>query len=276
MAAPDAHALTRPGLGSFRYQTSAGGARGIDVRFYRPPGLTRDAPILFVMHGTKRNATDYRHAWAPMADRYGCMLLCPWFPRRSYPGRGYHRGGVLDRDGAPRPASAWTFTQIERLFDMVRDATGNTSRGYQLYGHSAGGQFVHRLALLLPETRLVAAVAANAGWYTMPTFDGRFPYGLAGSGVTAATIGAALGRPLTVLVGERDVAPDDPYLRTSRRARKQGANRFERAHAFLAAARAEATRLGTGCAWRLETVPDAAHVDADMMPTAARVLFDGG
>lgn len=270
---PTAEVLTKPGIGSFRLE-GAGEAAAIDVLSYRPHGFESRSPVLFVMHGTKRNAADYRDGWVSTADRYGCLLLCPRFPKRAYPGRAYHRGGVLDRKGTTRPASAWTFALIERLFDLVRDATGNTSRGYHLYGHSAGGQFVHRLALLLPETRLVAAAAANAGWYTMPTFGERFPYGLTGSGVTATTIGAALGRPLTVLVGERDVAPDDPYLRTSRRAREQGANRFERAHAFLAAARAEAARRGTGCAWRLETVPDAAHMDAEMMPTAARLLFE--
>lgn len=271
---PTAEVLTKPGVGSFRLETAEVAA--IDVLCYRPHGFGSRSPVLFVMHGTKRNAADYRDAWVPTADRYGCLLLCPRFPRRTYPGRAYHRGGVLDRAGAVRPASAWTFGLIERIFDVVRDATGNTSRGYHLYGHSAGGQFVHRLALLLPETRFVAAMAANAGWYTMPTFGERFPYGLAGSGVTAEAVGAALGRPLTVLVGERDVAPDDPYLRTEPPALAQGANRLERARAFLAAARAEAARRGTGCAWRLETVPGAAHLDAEMMPAAARLLFEAG
>src|SRR3712207_6943257 len=78
----------------------------------------------------------------------------------------------------PPRSTLFPYTTLFRsLFDFVREATGNPSEQYRIYGHSAGAQFVHRLALFVPEARFATAIAANAGWYTMPTFDGKkFPY----------------------------------------------------------------------------------------------------
>lgn len=270
-----AEALALPGAGSFPLAISGreGGARQIAVYFYRPVSFSHDAPILIVMHGTKRNAADYRDTWTTLADRGRCLVVCPEFTKRAFHRTAFQLGGMVDADGSPRPRRDWTFGVIEQLFDVVREATGNASSGYHLYGHSAGSQFVHRLALFLPEARFKAAVAANAGWYTMPTPTQGFPYGLAETGISADDLLRALGRRLIVVLGERDVHSDDPYLRNSSGARRQGQNRFERGLAFYAAAQVEAARRGVPLAWELVTVPGAAHVDGEMAPAAARALF---
>lgn len=240
---------------------------------HRPVRYDRSSPILIVMHGTKRNAADYRDTWIPLAERYGCLVVCPEFPKLPYPGALYQKGGVIGPDGAPRARREWTFGVIERLFDLVRDAAGNASDGYYLYGHSAGGQFVHRLTLFQPDSRYVAAVAANSGWYTMPELATAFPYGLARSGLAPRELDLALGRRLVVLLGEQDTCEDDPYLRQTSRARRQGRNRFERGQTFFATAGGEAARRGVRLGWELAIVPGAAHVDAQMAPAAAEALF---
>lgn len=266
--------LAVSGSSQFRCESAAGRRHpGLTVHMHRPASFGRGSPILIVMHGTKRNAADYRDTWVPLAERRGCLVVCPEFPKPPYTGAMYQKGGIIDRDAAPRARGEWTFGVIERLFDLVRDAAGNSSDGYHLYGHSAGGQFVHRLALFVPDARYVAAVAANSGWYTMPVLATAFPYGLAGSGLAPRELDRALGRRLIVLIGERDTCADDPYLRQSSRARRQGRNRLERGLAFFAAARLEAARRGVRLDWELAIVPGAAHVDAQMAPAAARALF---
>jgi pimeloyl-ACP methyl ester carboxylesterase len=271
-----ADAFSRPGQGCASYAPGPGFPGTVEVPFYRPAGFGRDSPILCVMAGTRRNATDYRDTWTAAAERYGCLVICPEFPRARYPRALYQLGGVRDADGAPRPRQGWTFAVVEGLFDFVRAATGNASAGYHLYGHSAGGQFVHRLALLRPESRFVVAAAANAGWYTMPTFRASYPYGLGGTGVTEEALRGALDRRLVVLAGEDDTESDHGTLRNSTRARRQGRNRLERAQAFDAAVRASARRLGVASSWELVTVPEAGHSDGEMMEAAAEVLFGGG
>lgn len=262
-------------IGSFRFVDKRGDAdKPITVWYYRPLNLPVAAPIVFVMHGVKRDAQAYRDTWMVAAERFKFLLLCPEFAATEYPRKAYQLGNLTDDAGNPLPRSGWTFGAIEHLFDFVKETTGNTSERYRIYGHSAGGQFVHRLALFLPEARYSTAVTANAGWYTMPTLDGAtFPYGLGGSVGTADDLRRAFGRRLVVLLGERDTDARDPHLRRSPAARSQGRNRLERGHTFYSTARSEASRLGVSLNWKLVVVPGAAHLQQQMMPTAAEALF---
>lgn len=263
-----------PGAGAFPFRD---GRRPMTVWYYRPSLFSATSPIVFVMHGVKRDADLYRDNWKGAAERSGVLLVCPQFSNEDYPcRRNYQLGNVVDRAGRSIPKERWVFGVVERLFDAVRDMTGNTSERYCIYGHSAGGQFVHRLVLFLPEARFSVAVAANAGVYTMPTFGGdSFPYGLRGSGSTPELLRRAFGRRLVVLLGEEDTDGQDPLLRTSRRARRQGPNRFERGQLFYATAEREAARMRAGLNWTLETVPGAAHFDELMIPAAAQALLGG-
>ena len=263
-----------PGAGSFRFVDGSSGRRKpLTVWYYRPPRLSTTAPVVFVMHGVKRDADSYRDTWMAAAELFGFLLLCPEFAKVDYPRSAYGLGNLTDGAGEPLPEDEWTFNVIEYLFDFVKASTDNTSERYHIYGHSAGGQFVHRLALFMPQARYETAITANAGWYTMPTFDKKFPYGLKGSAGTPETLKKAFGRRLVILLGERDTDANDPHLRKSSAASRQGANRLERGQAFHATARQEAEDLGTTLNWRLETVPGAAHLQHQMMPAAARALF---
>lgn len=245
----------------------------LTVCYYHPRLVGREAPVVFVMHGVKRDADYYRDTWKSAAERLGFLLLCPEFPADAYPRKAYQLGNLFDERRRPLPGQEWTFHTIERLFDSVKEATGNTSARYSIYGHSAGGQFVHRLAMFMPEARYETAVAANTGWYTMPTFSGkRFPYGLRRSGFSEERLKRAFGRRLVILLGERDTDPDDPHLRRSAGTSRQGATRFERGLAFYDTATKEAERLGVELRWELRTVPGVAHFDQQMMPTAAKIL----
>ena len=148
------------------------------------------------MHGVKRNAAEYRDSWALAAEQFGFLLLCPEFSALDYPRKAYHLGGLVDSSKRWLPEEEWTFHTIERLFDFVKQRTGTIEDSYRIYGHSAGGQFVHRMALFMPRVRFETAVAANTGWYTMPTFDGKkFPYGLRRSGDRGAGAGESFRPP---------------------------------------------------------------------------------
>jgi pimeloyl-ACP methyl ester carboxylesterase len=269
-------ALIGPGACNFRYVDDRSSTEKVlTVWYYCPLHISAAiAPIVFVMHGVKRDAHYYRDNWRDAAERFGFLLLCPEFAKPDYPFVAYQLGNLVDGAGEPLPEEEWTLGLIERLFDFVREATGNPSEQYRIYGHSAGAQFVHRLALFVPEARFATAIAANAGWYTMPTFDGeKFPYGLKKSGSTLERLKSALGKHLVILLGEQDIDADDPHLRKSEGARRQGINRFERGLTFYTTARDEAAELGMMSNWELVTVPGAAHLDPQMIPAAARELF---
>jgi hypothetical protein len=155
----------------------------------------------------------------------------------------------------------------------VREATGNRSDRYFLYGHSAGAQFVHRMVMLMPEARFATALAANAGSYTMSDFEVGYPFGLKGAPVDAGKLRAAFERPLVVLLGEEDDDPKDPNLPDAGAARRQGAHRLARGRAFFARAEGVARELDAHFAWRLETVPGVGHDHERMARAASRLLF---
>ena len=261
--------------GSFEFVDQRGDpARRITVYTYLPAGLAAAAAkIVFVMHGASRNAEGYRNTWIPYAEKYRFMVVAPLFEREQWGPGGYTYRSVLTRDGRLLDRALWSHSVIEHLFDAIREATGNRSERYYLYGHSEGAQFVHRLVLLLPEARYARAVAANAGWYTMPDWEANFPYGLRRVPVTAPSLRQSFARELLVLLGDRDVDPAHSRLRRTPRAMAQGANRLERGNAFFATAVQQAAALNAELRWRLEIVPGAAHENSKMSGPAAEALM---
>lgn len=263
------------GSGSFTFVDAKGDAsKSMTVYTYLPKRLQASAArIVFVMHGASKTASGYRDTWIEHADRYGFMVLAPLFDREQWGGGAYSYSSVATRDGQPRDPSLWSYNVIEHLFDAVKDATGNQIPRYYIYGHSEGGQFLHRLVLLLPDARYARAVVANPGWYMMPAFGIKYPYGLAGTPVTKASLEKSLVRDVVLLLGDLDRDPNHYQLRRTPQALAQGANRYERGETFFREARNRATEFGSAYGWRLQAVPGAAHENDRMSRPAAAVLM---
>jgi len=274
-AAPgDAAIDIAPGTGSFHFVDRQGDSKPMTIYTYLPKDADASkASIVFVLHGHHRAAREYRDNWSAHADKYGFMVLAPLFDTDQWGEGQYSYASVVGRDGTLRDASLWSYSVVEHIFDAVKAATGNASSRYFLYGFSEGGQFVHRLVLLLPEARYARAVAGTPGWYTMPRFDVRFPYGLGASPATEASLKRTLERDFVLMLGDRDIDRNDPELRKTKQALAQGANRFERGRAFYKEAEDRAAEWKIPLGWRLQVVPGVAHEPARMSAPAAAVLM---
>ena len=263
------------GPGSFIFSFAQGNQlKPIRVWTFGPPRISQETKILFVMHGRERNAHGYLNPWMAPAHKANALLLAPEFSEQVFPGRSYNVGelGFLAGQGALVGRS--TFEAIEMIFDHVVGMTGLKTRRYRIYGHSAGAQFVHRLILLNPNARAEVAVAANAGWYTMPDFQSEFPYGLKDSGVTPRALAQALRKKLIVLLGEKDNDPRHSSLNRQPGAMSEGVTRLERGQNFYRRAEAEAHALGIRLAWELKTVAGVGHDHSAMSDEAAPLLFE--
>ena len=173
-------------------------------------------PVVLVMHGMSRTAEKERDTWQELVLENRFLLIVPEFSQRDFPGsRNYNLGNLSGPEGQPVSRELWTFSAIEPLFDNVKKRYRMTTPSYSIFGHSAGAQFVHRFLFLFDGARVERAVAANAGWYTMPDFNIPYPYGLADSRVTPEKLRHALGLPLTVLLGDRDTDVAHESLRTT-------------------------------------------------------------
>lgn len=251
----------------------------ITVWYYQPPNLPADAPIVFVMHGLERNASDYRDSWIPYAKQFNFLLIVPEFTKRNYPTNyQYNYGNMIDKQtGKPVPENQWTFSAIEHLFDYIKRQTNNHSARYWIFGHSAGGQFVQRMVFFKTDARIQQAIAANPGAYAMPDFQTKFPYGFKDTSMTPKRLKSAFEKNFILLLGDQDIKKDDPILNKSPEAMMQGKNRFERGlHFYNAVLHShEAIRLQREQEfhWQLEVVPGVGHDEAKMAAAAAKVLL---
>lgn len=244
------------------------------VFFHRPEAFERDGPIVIVLHGVGRNAKGSRNAWRDLSNQHGFLLIAPEFSKANFPGgRRYARGNMRVKSGALNPMRDWSFNIIEKLFDDVRDWSGATREKYLLFGHSAGGQFVHRLITFIPDLRIERAVAANAGWYAVPDENVNFPYGLKGTEIADAQLRSAFARNLTVMLGDADADPDSKNLNRGTGAMKQGEHRLARGLNFFDAARLKASQMKVPFAWQLEIVPGAGHSTNEVKVAASRILL---
>ena len=269
--------LARSGVNAIPYTDPGNPDRPLVLNTYRPSSYTPTQPVVFVQHGMLRNGDAYRDFWIPAADRYGLLIVAPTFSNEAYKGpESYNNGLVRDGDGKVRPRAQWTYMVLARLWATLRSEGVTTQPKVHLYGHSAGGQYVHRLLSTQDHGFIETAVAGNPGWYTLPTLDRPFPEGLGGLGLDEGYVRRLLGFPLLILAGDKDIATDDPNLPSNEEALRQGAHRFARAHHYFEFGRKEAARLCQPFAWTLQVVPGIGHDGEAMSAVAANIWFGGG
>ena len=262
-----------PGANSLAYLDPAFPERPLVLHAARPSQFAADTPVLFVHHGVGRNGEAYRDYWLKLADAAGILAIAIEFPEASFPEYlWYHFGNLRDEAGTRNPRAQWTYGIDERLFVALQTQGVTTRRRYGLFGHSAGGQFVHRMLSFGFREHVAVAVSANAGTYAMPDLDIAWPFGLGETELDADALGALLRFRITVMTGTNDTKTTGRFFPKGPRSMRQGATRHERAHNYLAAGRAAAATLGTHCAWTVIDVPGVGHDGQRMSVAAAPIV----
>lgn len=247
----------------------------LEVFTYKPEQWRGDR-MLFVMHGTLRNASEYRDDAVAMADRFGTLVVAPCFDKDRFPSRRYQFGGLRDEVGKALPPEQWTYAFVPRIAARVRELEARPALPYWIIGHSAGGQFVARMSAF-QDTGAVRLVAANAGSHLFPTEDlpfgygfGDLPDGLRGD----ARLRRYLAQPLTIYLGTADDHPDE-YFDGSATAMKQGGGRLQRGRECFARAQGLARERNWPFGWTLVEAEGVEHDHTKMFnhPACERALF---
>lgn len=260
------------GAGSFLYKPLRTDVP-LRVWYYWPVGLTRTSDFMVVMHGVNRDAKNYRDVWVQYAVRENFLLVVPEFSQGDYPGsKSYNLGNIRSSSGQLNPVEQWTFMLIEELFDYLKRITNSSAKTYNIFGHSAGAQFVHRLVMLVPNVRVKTAIAANAGWYTIPTETATFPYGLGTINKTEREMGSAFEKRLIVLLGTNDTDTNHERLRKDPEVMIQGCHRLERGQYFFEQSRGIAERTGLPFYWELNYAQGVSHDFVKISSIAAGLL----
>ncbi|MSP01697.1 MAG: alpha/beta hydrolase [Acetobacteraceae bacterium] len=238
----------------------------------RPSTYTPATPVLFVHHGVGRNGAAYRDYWLPLAEHHHLLAIAIEYTEASFPDYlRYHFGNMHNQDGTLNPRDLWTYGIVPRLFDALRTAGVTRRERYGQFGHSAGGQFVHRMLSFGYRNRVAAAICANAGTYAMPDLSVPWPFGLGETAVTADSLGSLLKFPLTIMAGTEDTKTTGRFFPKGPRSLRQGETRYHRAHTYVQLGHAAAAAIGTRCAWTVTDVPGVGHDGHGMSIAAAPV-----
>ena len=245
----------------------------IDVHTYLPDTTDIQLPVLFVIHGNARNAKDYCFAFVESAQKYNFLVICPEFDVLQFPTSQEFQLGGLFKDDQLADSTKWAFNYIEEIFSYLKKENVITNTSYGIYGHSAGSQFTHRLALFTKSNNASIFIAANAGWYTTVDFTEAFPYGLKNAPINEQQLIEKFKYPMTIILGENDTDPNDSSLRKTEQAMRQGIHRFDRGNYFFDMAKERADQLRVTFNWKIETVPNVGHSNTKIAPVAAQIFI---
>ena len=243
--------------------------KSIKVWTYKPDSWNDKDKIVFVMHGGGRNADDYLNAWTELADKNNLLIVAPEFENKfsKYTTNDYQEGNLFTFFGTKNPKKEWAFTVVENIFDHIKSVNRITNDQYDIFGHSAGGQFVHRMVLLMPESRIRIAISANSGFYSLPNEKLEFPYGIQNTGID---LQKSYNKRLIILLGELDNDPSLGTFRTTDLAMEQGAHRLERGTFFFNANKELKNKNNWIFNWEMDTIKNVGHEYKKMSENAIK------
>lgn len=236
----------------------------ITVYTYRPKGCEVSA-LLFVFHGIDRDPLSYRNSAREFADQSCMIVFAPHLDEERFPAWKYQRGGVI-RGQHVQPRDQWTVALVPDLIRWARFREGKPKIPYYLFGHSAGAQFLSRVAAFYPPLDALKIVIANPSTYVLPSTSEAAPYGLGGVFSPAEEeerLKAYLELPITIYLGKNDTG--DKNLLKSPTAVRQGATRLERGYFTFNLAKSTALAKGWDLRWRLVVAKGVGHSAKEML-----------
>lgn len=243
----------------------------IDVYIYQPSHC-KTYNKLFIFHGQKRNAAEYINHAKSFANTYCLKLLAPEFRHNEFKNWQYQRGGIK-KNSIMIPEQLWTVKLVQKLVDWSRKKDNNFHKDYYLFGHSAGAQFLSRVAALTPPSNIRRFIIANPSSYMMASLAEKAPYGLGGiyssDKEAKLQLQQYLSLPLTIYLGGQDTG--NKSLHNHQAAKLQGSNRLERGMNVFKKAEEIAKKNNWIFNWSLVIAPDIGH-SANGMLNSEKVL----
>lgn len=290
----------QPGSGVFEVKGGPGREeKTIKIFYHQPKSFSKDSKILLVIPGAGRNGDSYRDAWVEESEKYDVLILSPMYAEAAYPFTDYHLGGLIQNANLRsaieylensnqvklderklefelnKEPQYWIFGDFDRIFDLVVAATESEQTEYDIFGHSAGGQILHRFTLFQPISKARYILAGNAGFYTLPSAETKLPFGTQGIDISDANLKTAFSKRLVLFLGELDNAEEQGgTLLRSPSADQQGLHRLARGHYFYDTCKDLAKQLGVSYEWKIQVVPQVGHNHRKMGDAAAKFLYE--
>lgn len=274
--------------------------KAIPIYYHKPKNYKSNSKILIVIPGAGRNGDSYRDAWIEASEKYGVLILSPMYKEVEYDYGAYHMGNLICNLNLEESVvydensnkvyldeeifsfkinsnrNEWIYKDFDRMFDNVVKALGSTQTEYDIFGHSAGGQVLHRFAIFQPISKANRILASNSGSYALPDFNTDLPFGIGNTNLTKENIEASFKKNLVIFIGELDNENElGGLILRSPTVDKQGTHRLERGIYFYNKSKDIAKEMGLVFNWKLKKVPNIGHDYRKMGTAAAKYLYDG-
>ncbi len=270
----------------------------IKVFYHKPQNFSPSSRVLMVIPGAGRNGDSYRNAWIEASEKYSLLILSPMYPKNEYGFEDYHLCGLITNSNLKNSieyvdhtnivrlnedkfkykfnpnSNEWIFNDFDRMFDLTTKALNSKQESYDIFGHSAGGHILHRLALFHKTSKADRIVASNPSFYTIPSNKTDFPFGLKHAPIEQTFLTSAFTKKLIVFLGELDNESETggTFLH-SKSANEQGLHRLERGTYFFKESEAIAKELDLNFNWDLVIIPNVGHNHRKMGAAAANYLY---
>lgn len=245
-----------------------------ELHTYKPKAYKAERMIL-VFHGVLRNADVYRDHSIQMGDKFRALVIVPKFDEVRFPSAKYQLGGLLSGNQIA-PQGQWTWSLIPKIAAEVKKIERAPEMPYYLIGHSAGGQFVMRMAGFI-DSGAERIVSSNPGSDLFPTRDMPYPYGFGGLPQELSNdeaIRRYLAQPMSIYLGGMDVIHDQ-YFGRGELPNRQGDTRRERGENCYALGKKIAEERGWKFNWTLHHAIGVGHDHEQMFnhPVCELALF---
>ena len=134
---------------------------------------------------------------------------------------------------------------------------GGDDKAVYLFGHSAGGQFLSRVAAYAPPRRVRRFVVMNPSTHVWPSINEIIPFGFGWFPKPIVSLRRYLSLPVAIYVGSEDTGSKNLYRNAA--ADRQGVNRLERGRNTFNAGRALAREEGWDFNWKLVIADGVGH-----------------
>jgi hypothetical protein len=239
---------------------------------YTPSGPVKG--VILSHHGSGRDASGACDAAVQIADERGLMVIAPYYDSSRFDSDLYHYGGVIDNGRLVADSDDWTANYAAQFAQWGLNKAGLTADNAEviLYGHSAGGQHVSRVAAFAQNEdifdRIIVSNPSTHVWPSTST-DFKAPHGFGGSffpaDATEAMLKDYLRDKVTIYLGALDNDLNASDLATGTTAMRQGDDRLERGINAFNAAKALAESKGWDFGWDLVIAPNAGHDSYQML-----------
>ena len=249
--------------------------RPVGVHYYLPSqGNVNKMPIIFVFEGGDRGYKYLMEGWKKEAEKQHFIVVTPHFGLKEFPLYLYQEIGVTDSCYQQiRPQEELTPVLVDKIFEVIKQRIGSERQGYSIYGHSAGGQFVHRFMFFHDSPYVERAISASPGWYTFPDSTAIYPYGVKNVPyITKERLKRFIEKPVVLHLGLGDTIRES-FLRKTPEAEAQGNNRLSRGRNFYRFLQRMAIENGWKCNWTKVEEPGIGHESVSMGIRGASILM---